>query len=145
MEILLVLRFPLVVGRDGNLMFSIFFLSLQKKLWHSVSWQKSLSKWWTTSAPSNCNLLRILLQSEWAEWRSWDFMPSLLGVPTDLRVSWDTSIYVHMHTSVVKCVLAFSCKTVCQECLLRAKIVIVLVFNVCLWDRSYMDVFYFEK
>lgn len=76
MEILLILEFPLTVGRDGNLMFSIFFLSLQKKLWHSVSWQKSLSKWWTTSAPSNCNLLRILLQSEWAEWRSWDFMPS---------------------------------------------------------------------
>lgn len=42
-------------------------------------------------------------------------------------------------------VLAFAYKSLCQVCLLRAKIVMMFRFDVDLRDSAYMDAFDFEK
>lgn len=41
--------------------------------------------------------------------------------------------------------VAFAYKSLCQVCLLRAKIVMVFKFDVDLRDSAYMDTFDFEK
>ena len=71
-------------------------------------------------------------------------MLALLAVSTDFGAR-DTSVYMYTHTSVWQCLLAFACKSLCQVCLLRAKIVIVLIFVVDFRDGAYMGAFYFEK
>lgn len=70
-------------------------------------------------------------------------MLALLAVFTDFGFS----IYfcIHVHMPLYCNVLAFAYKSLCQVCLLRAKIVMVFRFDVDLRDSACMDAFHFEE